>query len=450
MKASAATLHSGSLRPRARSHRLGIGHWRRVLRLGIKSLWAHRLRSLLTVLGIVFGVCSVIAMLAIGEGASYEAQEQLKSLGSQNIILRSIKPAEDQKVSDSGSRQNYTLTYGLKEVDVRRIRSTVPGIEAVVPGRIIRDFAWNVRYRVDCEIVGTVSWYPEMRNHPVIKGRFFTEREFDGKENVCVIGAEMVERLFPFEQALGGSVRVGRSYFKVVGIMAPRPRLPATAGGGDNSASTVHRMFIPLSTARTHYGEILFKRRSGSFESERVELHEVTVKVDQLDRVRTVATAIDDILKFDRKKKDYDMLVPLELLKRAEETRRLFNIVLGSIAAISLLVGGIGIMNIMLATVTERTREIGVRRALGARRADIITQFVAEATMLSAAGGLLGVMLGVSIPWVVTATAGMKTIITWWSLALSFGISAIVGIAFGLYPATRAAQMDPVEALRHE
>ncbi|MCK6478544.1 MAG: FtsX-like permease family protein, partial [Phycisphaerales bacterium] len=178
-------------------------------------------------------------------------------------------------------------------------------------------------------------------------------------------------------------------------------------------------MFIPLSTARTHYGEILFKRRSGSFESERVELHEVTVKVDSLDRVRSVAAAIDDILKFDRKKKDYDMLVPLELLKRAEETRRLFNIVLGSIAAISLLVGGIGIMNIMLATVTERTREIGVRRALGARRADIITQFVAEATMLSAAGGLLGVLLGVSIPWFVTATAGMKTIITWWSLALS-------------------------------
>ncbi|MCC7376357.1 MAG: ABC transporter permease [Verrucomicrobiales bacterium] len=449
MNAPSATLHTGSLRPRGRSHRLGIGHWRRVLRLGIKSLWAHRLRSLLTVLGIVFGVCSVIAMLAIGEGASYEAQEQLKSLGSQNIILRSIKPAEDQKVSESGSRQNYTLAYGLKEVDVRRIRSTVPGIEAVVPGRIIRDFAWNVRYRVDCEIVGTVSWYPEMRNHPVMKGRFFTDREYDGKENVCVIGAEMVERLFPFEQALGGSVRVGRSYFKVVGIMAPRPRLPATAGG-DNSAGTVHRMFIPLSTARTHYGEILFKRRSGSFESERVELHEVTVKVDQLDRVRSVAAAIDDILKFDRKKKDYDMLVPLELLKRAEETRRLFNIVLGSIAAISLLVGGIGIMNIMLATVTERTREIGVRRALGARRADIITQFVAEATMLSAAGGLLGVMLGVSIPWVVTAAAGMKTIVTWWSLALSFGISAIVGIAFGLYPATRAAQMDPVEALRHE
>lgn len=450
MNAPPATFHSGSLRPRARSHRLGLGHWRRVLRLGIKSLWAHRLRSLLTVLGIVFGVCSVIAMLAIGEGASYEAQEQLKSLGSQNIILRSIKPAEDQKVSESGSRQNYTLAYGLKEVDVRRIRSTIPGIEAVVPGRVIRDFAWNVRYRVDCEVIGTVSWYPEMRNHPVMKGRFFTEREYDGKENVCVIGAEMVERLFPFEQALGGSVRVGRSYFKVIGIMAPRARLPATAGGDNNSAGTIHRMFIPLSTARTHYGEILFKRRSGSFESERVELHEVTVKVDSLDRVRSVAAAIDDILKFDRKKKDYDMLVPLELLKRAEETRRLFNIVLGSIAAISLLVGGIGIMNIMLATVTERTREIGVRRALGARRADIITQFVAEATMLSAAGGLLGVLLGVSIPWFVTATAGMKTIITWWSLALSFGISAIVGIAFGLYPATRAAQMDPVEALRHE
>ena len=437
--------------PGSARRRLGATRWWRTLRLGVKSLWLHRLRSLLTVLGIVFGVCSVIAMLAIGEGASYEAQEQLKSLGSHNIILRSVKPPEDQKVSDSGSRQNFTLSYGLKEVDVRRIRATLPGIEAVVPGRILRDFAWNVRYRVDCEIVGTVSWYPRMRNHPVIKGRFFNEREYDDKENVCVIGEEMVAQLFPFEQALGGSVRVGRSYFKVIGIMAPRGRLPATANGTDaTTTASQYRMFIPLSTARTHYGETIIRRRSGSMESERVELHEVTVNVDRLDRVRPVAAAIEEILKHDRKKKDYDILVPLELLARAEATRRIFNIVLGSIAAISLLVGGICIMNIMLATVTERTREIGVRRALGARRADIVKQFVAEATILSATGGILGVVLGVAIPAVVTATAGMKTIVTLWSLALAFGISAIVGVIFGLYPARRAALMDPVEALRHE
>jgi len=209
-------------------------------------------------------------------------------------------------------------------------------------------------------------------------------------------------------------------------------------------------MFIPLETAKLRYGEVLMRRRSGSFEAERVQLHEVTVKVDSLDDVTGVADAVKEVLQRNHKKKDYEVVVPLELLKRAERTKQIFNIVLGSIAAISLLVGGIGIMNIMLASVTERTREIGIRRALGARRQDIISQFLVETVLLSGAGGILGVFLGISIPFVVSHAAGMKTIITVWSPFLAFSISALVGIVFGLYPAFRAANMDPVEALRHE
>jgi putative ABC transport system permease protein len=209
-------------------------------------------------------------------------------------------------------------------------------------------------------------------------------------------------------------------------------------------------MYIPIETARLRYGEVLMRRRQGSFEAERVQLHEITVKVDSLESVTGVAEAITALMERNHKKKDYDIVVPLELLKRAERTKQIFNIVLGSIAAISLLVGGIGIMNIMLASVTERTREIGIRRALGARRRDIITQFLVETVMLSGAGGVIGVLLGVIIPFIVSHAAGMKTIITFWSPLLAFTISGLVGVVFGIYPAIRAAQMDPVEALRHE
>jgi putative ABC transport system permease protein len=428
---------------------LSLTRLRRTIRLGIRSLWLHRLRSLLTVLGIVFGVCSVIAMLAIGEGASFEAQEQIKNLGSQNIIVRSVKPPEEQKVSDKGS-QNYVLEYGISYTDVRRIRSTIPGVTIVLPARNMRDYVWNISRRVDCEVVGTVPWYPQMRNHHVASGRFFTDVDMDGQASVCVLGAEMVRALFPLETPLGKHVRVGADYYQVIGVMEPRGQDPKAEETQENAKPASHRMFIPIETAKLRYGEVLMRRRSGSFEAERVQLHEVTVKVDSLEDVTTVADAVKEVLQRNHKKKDYEVVVPLELLRRAERTKEIFNIVLGSIAAISLLVGGIGIMNIMLASVTERTREIGIRRALGARRHDIITQFLVETVLLSGVGGIMGVLLGIAIPFVVSHAAGMKTIITLWSPFVAFSISGLVGVVFGLYPAFRAANMDPVEALRHE
>ena len=188
---------------------LSITRLRRTLRLGLRTLWLHRLRSLLTVLGIVFGVCSVIAMLAIGEGASFEAQEQIKNLGSQNIIIR------------KGS-QNYVLQYGLTYPDVRRIRATIPGVTIVLPARNIRDYVWNISRRVDCEVVGTVPWYPQMRNHRVALGRFFTDADMEAQSSVCVLGSDMVPALFPLESPLGKHVRVGPDYYQVIGVMEPR------------------------------------------------------------------------------------------------------------------------------------------------------------------------------------------------------------------------------------
>ena len=420
----------------------------RVVQLGIRSLWLHRLRSLLTVLGIVFGVCSVIAMLAIGEGASFVAQEQIKSLGSQNIILRSVKPPQEQTITQQSGQ--FLLNYGLTYADIRAIQATIPGVLVVVPGRILQDFVWNISRRVDSEILGTVPWYPQMRNHQVAQGRFFTDLEMETKSSVCVLGAETAEKLFPLDVPLGRTVRVGARYYHVIGVMERQAMQTGEGDIGQNAAPGLgSRIYLPLETVKTHYGDVIFKRRTGSREMEKVVLHEITVKVEDRDAVVDVSVAIKDLLNRKHKKADYRMIVPLELLKRAAETQRIFSIVLGSIAAISLLVGGIGIMNIRLASVTERTREIAIRRALGAKRRDVIFQFLAETVILSGAGGILGVILGVGIPHLVTLFSGMPTIVTLWAPPLAFTFSAIVGVVFGIYPALRAARMDPVEALRH-
>ena len=413
---------------------------RRTVKLGFKSLWLHRLRSLLTMLGIVFGVASVIAMLAVGEGASFAAQEQIRQQGSQNVIVQSVKPPPSEKSSE---QRTQVSEYGITHRDLQRIRATIPTVDVVVPGRIIRKRVWRLGNRVDCDVLGTVPWYPQMRNHPVDSGRFFTDDEMDRAEKVCVLSAEVVNELFPLEAAIGKTIRLENDYFRVIGVMSPQ-------SGGSKAGGAVSRIYLPLGTADHHFGELLVKEQAGSREMERVEFHEVTLKVASLDKVEETAAIVDDLLTRYHKKQDFEVIVPLTLLRQAEETARTFNIVLGAIAAISLLVGGIGIMNIMLASVTERTREIGIRRALGAKRGDIILQFIVETVILAGTGGLIGVALGVSIPWLIEWAYGMKTIVVLWSPVVAFAISALVGVVFGLYPAMRAATMDPVEALRHE
>ncbi len=432
----------------------GAGRMKLTIKLGLKSLWLHRLRSLLTVLGIVFGVCSVIAMLAIGEGASYEAQEQIRSLGSNNIIVRSVKPPEEK---GSTSKRTWLLEYGITYADLDRIRATLPSVEILVPARIMRQDAWNGGRRIDCDLYGTVPWYPQVNNHRVARGRFFSDEEMNDGSYVAVLDAGVEKALFPIDPAIGNTLRAGSHYYRVIGVMEPKSAritdngasIPST-NNANGASGAPNRIYVPLNAARKQFGDVLVSRQSGSSEMTRVELHEVTVKVARLEEVLATAQVIGDLLAAKHRKSDYEVVVPLELLRQAERTKRIFNIVLGAIAAISLLVGGIGIMNIMLASVTERTREIGIRRALGAKRRDIIIQFLVETVLLSGAGGALGVIFGITIPLVITWFAGMKTIVTPWSPLIAFSISAMVGIIFGLYPALRAANMDPVEALRHE
>lgn len=417
--------------------------WRAV-RIGVSSLLLHKLRSFLTTLGMLFGVSSVIAMLAIGEGASEEAQEQIRRLGSQNVILRSVKPPDDLQ-SDQTTR---VISYGLTHADLARVRETFPGVARVVPVRELPEEVRNGRRSMTPRVLATTPEYLDVTGRIVSQGRFLSDLDEARVSNVCVLGWEVARWLFPLEDPIGKRVRIGSNYFEIVGILVPR--VPLAGDAPDAGKEVTGEVFIPLSTGRKWYGDLLVRRRSGSREMEEVQLHEVIVEVERPEDVIFVANAARTMLQREHLKRDYEVVVPLELLIRKQETKRIFNIVLGSIAGISLLVGGIGIMNVMLATVTERTREIGIRRALGAKRRHIVTQFLVETIVLSVGGGLAGIALGLLIPVGVEHWANMRTIVTPAAPMLAFGISAGVGVVFGLYPAWRAATMDPVEALRHE
>jgi putative ABC transport system permease protein len=421
------------------------------VRLGIKSLLLHKLRSMLTMLGIIFGVCSVIAMLAIGEGASYEAQEAIKRLGSDNIILRSIKPSEDAKQASMGGGRGTALDYGLTYEDGARLQSTIPGVKRVLPIRIIRE---NVRFaqnNVASQVIGTLPFYTAIVGLDLVRGRFLAETDELNTDNVCVVTTGLAQRLFPYQDPLDQSIRIDAFYYRVVGLVREKNLVEQRTQAGKMEGEPLdNNVYIPLSTARSRFGEVLIRRSTGSTEMEKVELHQITVQMRDAEMVESADPQIKTLLSRFHAKNDYEIIVPLQLLRQAEQTKRIFNIVLGSIAAISLLVGGIGIMNIMLATVTERTREIGVRRALGAKRRDITLQFLVETVVLAIGGGLIGVVVGILTPLVVSHLTTMKTIVTLWSVLLAFGISGAVGIVFGLYPAKAAAQLDPIEALRHE
>jgi len=424
-------------------------HFLNTVQLGIKSLLLHKLRSGLTMLGIIFGVCSVIAMLAIGEGASFEAQERIKRLGSENIIINSIKPPEDNQQNASG--QSFSVEYGITYKDVTRIQDTIPGVERVVPMRIIRENIRFDRNQESGQIIGTLPSYSLVQNVDLVAGRFITPTDEEFQRNVCVITEDLVRKLFPHQDPLQSAVRVKESYYDVVGVVDETGTAEQRPQMGNSEGKAVdNNIYIPLSTARSRFGEMLVKQSSGSRSAERVELHRLIVRMATPAAVISGEPQIQHLFNHFHEKKDFELIVPLQLLREAEATKRMFNVVLGSIAAISLLVGGIGIMNIMLATVTERTREIGVRRALGAKRKDIIVQFLIETIVLSIGGGLIGVLLGILVPLFVSWFTDMKTIITAWSVFLAFGISGLTGIIFGIYPASQAAKLDPIDALRQE
>ncbi len=414
----------------------------RNVRLGIKNLLLHKLRSLLTVLGVVFGVGSVIAMLAVGEGASAQIEEDIRKLGSENILLSSIKPTEDEQANTTRSRMSV---YGLTYADEQRIRESLPSVRATVPVKVVRKEGRLGSRAMELRLVGTTPDWFRLVERRVLAGRVLTDRDVNQAADVCVLTEHGARRLLATEATLGQRLRIGGDYYEVIGIVHSE-----SAAGAVQTPDQEVDAYVPLNLARERYGDVVIQRSTGSFQMERVELHQILVQIDGTEHVETGAGVIERMLRTFHRKDDYRIHVPLALLRQAEATRRTFNIVLGSIAGISLLVGGIGIMNIMLASVTERTREIGIRRAIGAKRHQIITQFLVETVVLSSIGGLIGIGMGLLLPWMIEQFAGMPTRVPLYSVVLSLGISVGVGIVFGLYPAVRAARLDPIVALRHE
>ncbi|MCC7138044.1 MAG: ABC transporter permease [Planctomycetes bacterium] len=418
---------------------------RRLVRLALKSLWAHRLRSLLTALGMVFGVGAVVAMLAVGEGASRDAQQQFLRLGSRNIIVRSVKPPESTSAS---ATRSFVVAYGLELSDVEVVRATVPHLARTAARRDIPSDLWNGARKHRGSVFGVETSYREVTNLELARGRFLTDDDARTKKNVCVLGAAAAEALFPASDPLVGSVRVGGDYYGVVGVAARRGTAPASGAGASGEEDSA--VFVPLAAALERFSPLIRVQTSGSRSAERVELHQLIAEVSGTEQVTAAARALRTLLEQRHPKGDVNVVVPLELLEEAARTKRRFTMVLAFIAGVSLLVGGIGIMNIMLANVTERTREIGIRRALGARRRDVVLQFLAETIVLATVGGAIGLGLGVGLPFAITKAFDTPTAVTASSLVMALLVSAATGIVFGLYPASRAAALDPVEALRHD
>jgi putative ABC transport system permease protein len=428
---------------------------RRGFVLALRSLWLHKLRSSLSVLGIVIGTLAVITLMAFGEGSMHDALEDIKRLGATNVIVRSVKPPDD--ASSSSGRQARIPVYGLTWQDYERFQ-TIPTVIRLVPMRVFPQEMKYLGRKYTGRMVGTTPQYQEVNQLELASGRFLTDDDDHYKVNVCVLGSRMADELFPFEDPIDKSVKVGTYIYKVVGVI--KDRMPTGGSGGSQAAEDFNSdVYIPLQTCNVRYGARFVFRKPGSFTAEQVELSQVTLTVQDMESVRptgTVVKALLEDLQLHPRKDDYAITVPLDRLEEAERTKERYTILLAVIAGISLFVGGIGIMNIMLATVTERTREIGIRRALGAKRRDITLQFLIEAVVQTSVGGAVGVICGLTTVfaapyvwrWFTSQRLPAQVNVT--SIFLSVVVSIIVGVAFGLYPARRAALLDPIEALRHE
>ncbi len=438
-----------------------------IIRLGLSNLRLHKVRAFLTTLGIILGVAAVITMVSLGEGAKRDALTKIEALGAKNIILRSQKPAEQQTQSTGQQRQSWISRFGITRDDFDVIGTNFADAEFIVPLKEIGSQILRDDKRKVSQAYGTTPELLRVANLRIGRGRYLSQADMDEAATVCVIGAEVAKEFFPLEDPLGQTLRIDSKPFTVVGILAP---VGLSGGAG---AALVGRdlnldVHVPITAARSVFSDLVRRFSSGSFQASEVQISEIYLTVPSRERVMMDADRLRRIMDVRHPGlADLGMIVPYELLESARKTALTFNLVSGAIAGVALLVGGIGIMNIMLATVTERTREIGIRRAVGATRSHILLQFIVETGVLSAMGGIIGVAIGIGssvfIGWVVPrlpslpmvgglfpADVSLPTAVTLWSILLSFGVAVATGLIFGIYPARKAAAQDPIVALRHD
>jgi putative ABC transport system permease protein len=412
------------------------------LRIALLDLALHKFRSALATLGIIFGVASVEAMVSISQGAQSEAVGRITLLGVDNIMIRSIKPVDAGSHKRENANQQI-LAYGLLRKDLEHFRQTMP-TEYAVGSRNMRTTLYTpTGHEMDLAVIATEPEYLALTRSQMSRGRFLTQVDMATRARVAVLGTEAARKIFGYEEPLGQSVKVGKEFYRVEGILDNAAALK-DAGGDDIN----NQVFVPLTTAQAIFGDTSVQSSAGSSEISQIQLDAIGLRLADSELVPAAAERLENYLAQTHKEKDYQFLVPFELIRQKAATQRIFTIVMASIAGLSLLIGGIGIMNIMLANVYDRRKEIGTRRALGARRGDIMSQFVLEASALTTCGGMVGVAVGYGLAKAISVYAGWPTVISPMAIVLGLAMSSLVGIVFGLWPARQAARTNPIEALR--
>jgi putative ABC transport system permease protein len=444
------------------------------LEIAIGAVLSNKIRSLLTALGIIFGVAAVIAMLAIGNGAQQEILDQMKLVGVNNIVIKPVVEQKEEKIDETvGKKDKKKFSPGLTLRDVQSITTAIPGLTMVSPEIMLETFVIRNGLRRSAKLVGVQPEYFAMYNFEIAQGQGFRKDELSAGAPVCLIGNSIKTKFFPTENPIGKSIKVGPHWLTIIGVLQERVV----------SESSINKLgirdfnmdvYTPLSSLLIRYrnrelitAEALRKAAmasrgmwvsGGQQEDPQAEekknyhqLDRLVIQVNETEKLESTAEILSRILtRRHYEMVDFEIEIPELLLKQQQRTNDIFNYVLGAIAGISLLVGGIGIMNIMLASVLERIKEIGLRLSIGAQKSDVIQQFLFEAVMISVSGGLIGVALGVTLAFVIANLAGIPTVISITSIVLAFGVAATVGLIFGIAPARKAANQDPITSLRYE
>lgn len=436
--------------------------------IALEALISNRMRSLLTALGIIFGVAAVIAMLAIGNGTQQELNEQMKLVGVNNVVITPIIEQKEEAVdTENAANEKEKFSPGLRLQDAEAIREIIPHVQKISPEIIYDTYIINNGIRRSAKLVGVEPVYFEIFNFNLSDGKMFNKNHLEQGAPVCIIGKSIKNRFFPTENPIGKRLKVGAQWLEVIGVLEQRL---ITDQSQNNLGIRDYNMdvYTPLQTVLVRYEnreliteQMIRTANSNSADEEENEgkkaptnyhqIDRMVLQVDQTDLLGPVSNVVSRLL--ERKHfgvVDYQIEIPELLLKQQRRSNELFNYVLGAIAGISLLVGGIGIMNIMLASVMERIKEIGLRLSLGAKKSDIIYQFMFESVLISITGGVLGIVLGITLAYVVSHFANIKTVISLSSILISFGVAASIGLIFGITPAQRAARQNPINSLRYE